>query len=1020
MKSPFPESVFRRRPIAAGPLLFLLLSSFVLVAESAPTPAKFTTPDRVCSLPDHITHGAADPDRYRVHRGFKTRVNAARENRRLLEEGLLRAAPDDIPALTMVSGNIEFPVLLGYYPEDSFPSIPVASFQSMLFGSWPTGTLTQYYEEVSYGALHLSGDVVNWFRVSQNGQFYHGDTTGFGTDAHVDTFIHELLQNADAAMDFTAYDNDGPDGAPDSGDDDGAVDFIGVVHFDIGGEYGAPGIWSHRSALAALPEGVFVTNDIGADGLPIIVDDYTIMSALNSQGMQREIGVFAHEVGHAFGLPDLYDTKPEFIGESAGIGAWGIMGTGTWEHPESPPHFCAWSKKELGWINPAFVTTNLLSWPVASSTQSPTAFRLWSGGVANTPEYFLVEYRRKLGFDKWIPASGVLIWHIKENNYIPYGSSLNGDERNKRVDLECADQSLPDHLIDVDHLDQLDGFGNGNQGDAGDLWCQSSGPFGKTTTPSSVAYGDVDTGVEIRVTGACGNTFVNMNLIVGNMPMGSDLCLRDCTTDTCFEPSSCDNWWASPEIYVDNNGDGVIDPPADGLPSRIWARVANVGSDPAINVRVDLYQAEPTAGLTIPGPTSTLVASKVIDMIGPFGDSKKVFWDYPIPSPPPNIDHYCFGVVASSTADPQLSTDVKEDNNLAQINVQELYAKAGETPPTAERNQCDGSLHTERAVDIFEATRRVQLCNTTPDLCNFSVKIGSPPRFDDAVIPPDWIVQLSVMGGSIGVGGCIPLDVTVKDTDAHHLDYAIIPITLLCEETPIGGTILEFHIDNFPPHVDCDMFEAFRQIPPGTDHFPWDEAIRVEWEEALTDSLGFDERVERWSLHRGTGANFQPTAMNHLLTTCLDQNLDTPRYEAALGLPTDSTAVYYKIISTDRAGLRTVSCAFQAIPTIASDVGESPAVPERFALAPPRPNPFDGSTSVRFDVPPGGGNVAIDVYDVRGRKVRTLLDEARAAGDHHVNWDGTDSSGERVAPGVYFVRLIADGATQTRKITKAR
>ncbi len=216
------------------------------------------------------------------------------------------------------------------------------------------------------------------------------------------------------------------------------------------------------------------------------------------------------------------------------------------------------------------------------------------------------------------------------------------------------------------------------------------------------------------------------------------------------------------------------------------------------------------------------------------------------------------------------------------------------------------------------------------------------------------------------------------------------------------------------------MFEAFRQIPPGTDHFPWNEAIRVEWEEALTDSLGFDERVERWSLHRGTGPNFQPTALNHLLTTCLDENLDTSRYEAAFGLPSDSTAVYYKIISTDRAGLSTVSCAFQAIPTIASDVAESPVVPERFALAPPRPNPFDGSTSVRFEVPQGGGNVAIDVYDVRGRRVRALLEGPREAGSHLVSWDGTDTTGRRVAPGIYFVRLTADGETQTRKVTKAR
>ncbi len=1000
-------------------------AALVLLALAAPprvraaAPAESFPHDRLCGLPAFLADSPERRARFEVHRGLKRRTEAARFDRERLEAGRLRAAPPDSPGLGAVGGTVAFPVLLGSFPEAA-PAVPASAFQAMLFGTWPTGTLTQYFEETSYGALHLTGDVVEWHRVQQNAFYYAGDTSGLGTDAHVDEFIHELLDNADATVDFRIYDNDGPDGVPDSGDDDGFVDFIGVIHADIGGEYGTGGIWSHRSRLAALTAGIHVTGDIGHGGLPIRVDDYTIMSAYNSAGMQREIGVFAHEVGHAFGLPDLYDTKDDVTGKSAGIGAWGIMGTGTWGHPESPPHFCAWSKQELGWIVPGVVTQDLFHWPVASSSQSPTAFRMWTGGSANTPEYFLVEYRRRVGFDQWLPADGVLVWHIKENNFVPYGSSLNGDERFKRVDLECADQFLPDHLIDVDHLDQFGSGPSGNQGDAGDMWCQSAGIFGPATEPSSVSYGGVDTGVIIRVTSPCGATSVNVSMTVGNIAAGSDLCVRDCTTDTCLEPSACGSWWASPEIWIDNNADGVIDPPTPGLPNRFFARVTNQGTAPAVAVKVDLYEATPTAGLTFPGPTSTLVETGTIDLIGPLGDTKTVSFEHVIPIPPADVDHYCYGVVVSTSVDPPLSADVPAENNLAQINVQELYAKAGETPPTAEPNRCAGEGHDLRMADVFTAKRRVQLCNTLPDLCGYTVRIGSPPAFDDAVIPDDWTVQLSTVAGTLLPGQCLPLDVTVTDTDAHHLDFAVVPITLMCGTQPVGGTVLKFHIDNFPPRVDCAMFAAVRQVPPGTDHLPQDEAVRVEWDEALLDSMGHPERVARWAVHRGKTPSFLPTGSNRLLETCLDGDPRTPRYDAAAGLPLDPDETWYRIISTDRAGNSTASCAFQAAAPPASGAPEA-FLPARLALAAPRPNPFDGATTIRFDVPTGGARAALDVHDVAGRRVRTLLDGHRDAGTHAVTWDGTDADGAPVGAGIYFVRLGTDrGDALTRKVIRSR
>jgi flagellar hook assembly protein FlgD len=85
-------------------------------------------------------------------------------------------------------------------------------------------------------------------------------------------------------------------------------------------------------------------------------------------------------------------------------------------------------------------------------------------------------------------------------------------------------------------------------------------------------------------------------------------------------------------------------------------------------------------------------------------------------------------------------------------------------------------------------------------------------------------------------------------------------------------------------------------------------------------------------------------------------------------------------------------------------------------LAQNYPNPFNPQTTIAFSIKESG-RVRIDVYNVAGQLVRTLLDETRAAGSYSdVSWDGTDEREQRVASGVYFYRLTADRFIQTRKM----
>ena len=81
------------------------------------------------------------------------------------------------------------------------------------------------------------------------------------------------------------------------------------------------------------------------------------------------------------------------------------------------------------------------------------------------------------------------------------------------------------------------------------------------------------------------------------------------------------------------------------------------------------------------------------------------------------------------------------------------------------------------------------------------------------------------------------------------------------------------------------------------------------------------------------------------------------------------------------------------------------------------PNPFNPSTTIRFEVHPAASVVDVDVFSINGVKVRTLLHDSQEEGYHEVRWDGRDDYGLRVASGVYIARVHANGVTRSLKMT---
>jgi M6 family metalloprotease-like protein len=392
----------------------------------------------------------------------------------------------DVPRMnyTKQSDGIEYVLVLRVDFSDQIGKKPASTFDDAIFGKKGT-SMYLYYNEVSYGQMQIlpgyldgampKGD--SWYRASKKMSYYGAGS--IATDRYRE-LSQEACTLADADVDFSKYDRD----------NDGFVDHLIIIH--SGNDEASTG----------------VSNDIWSaviDSLPGVYDGKRIESAMivseDPDDSQINVGIYCHEFFHEFGAPDLYAFDYP-------VGYWCLMGMfGPYlDNGQHPAHICSYLKWDFdadrsngirGWLEPIELKGD--GTYSVDALELPSEKHTYKVDIPGKygEEYFLIENRNnKIGsiYDTYLPESGILIWHIDENQPKSFGFP-------HRAYVE--DPNDPDR--------ELNKPTSGAAYSAEDRQTE----FTPSTYPNSNAYDDTYSGIIIADIGSKGTT-MNFSLFLGD------------------------------------------------------------------------------------------------------------------------------------------------------------------------------------------------------------------------------------------------------------------------------------------------------------------------------------------------------------------------------------------------------------------------------------------------------------------------------------------------------------------------
>ena len=324
-----------------------------------------------------------------------------------------------VPAL----GQRRIPIILVEFKDKKFNNTREGIIEAMLTGNESVG---QYFRDQSNGLYEPDFDVYGIYTLSQNREYYGGHQ-GSDNDKGLGSFVTEAVQLAAAdGISFKPYDTNSDD----------YCDVVIVIYAGVGE---AQASWNHPEAIWPCNWNLTSAAYYGSGGNGKFrpktgdpyVDNFAVFNELygsDDNGTTIDgIGTFTHEFGHCLGLPDFYDTGN---GNHYGLGDWDIMCMGCYNNNGfTPPGYSAYEKVFMGWIN--YITPQpgtYYTLPVFNQKQAETDKAVCITSNLNQNEYFILEYRKKQGWDRYAPGEGIMITHVTYNADRWWGDTPNNED----------------------------------------------------------------------------------------------------------------------------------------------------------------------------------------------------------------------------------------------------------------------------------------------------------------------------------------------------------------------------------------------------------------------------------------------------------------------------------------------------------------------------------------------------------------------------------------------------------------
>ncbi|MDG2424889.1 MAG: hypothetical protein P8M22_13045, partial [Phycisphaerales bacterium] len=408
-----------------------------------------------------------------------------------------------------LAGTFRMPVVMYGYSDYPIAEGTEELVETLCIGEWPIRSVASFYDQASKGKFNIEFEFFVVESLPNTENYYEGFPSGPNSNSTQDTAIlADLLPLLDDMADFRQFDNDGPDGIPNSGDDDGFIDGLMIVSPTTSGYDTVRqqwNIWPH----AAL--GSHTTDDIGINGQYLRLGKYCIQSALRTHPNELwdpeiKCRTFIHEMGHVLGCKDLYHkldpNKPEE--HWAGLGAFCQMSAGNGQ-------ISAWPRYKWGWADAVRlngVQEELITFPRVSDEDK--IFRIDLNYIGS--EYLLIEYRDDSPPHDEV-GSGLLIYHVDDANghsNFSYTSDCSGldQENHPHIQLLEADAGC-DLAAGGDFFSRPE-----------DYWMPATqNRFASDTFPHALSYSSIDLGIEIREISQPGGDFVTAVVSAGEPPI---------------------------------------------------------------------------------------------------------------------------------------------------------------------------------------------------------------------------------------------------------------------------------------------------------------------------------------------------------------------------------------------------------------------------------------------------------------------------------------------------------------------